>query len=815
MEVIQQRKTNCYHCGDICRQDPIVYDDKRFCCDGCKLVYDVLRENDMCSYYRYNDTPGNSPKGSSDGRFGYLDDSDVKGRLLRFDEGGLATIVFHIPGMHCSSCIWLLEHLQRINPSVIRSRVSFLDRQLTVVFRQDRLSLRGLVEMLSMIGYEPLIRMDDLEGGHQKESDRSAVYRIGVAGFAFGNIMLFSFPEYLSLGDSAQAGYRTVFNYLNLLLSIPVFFYCSKQFFRSAFKSIHQRFLNIDVPIALGILVMFVRSVLDVLLGYGPGYFDTMAGLVFFMLIGRYFQDKTYSRISFDRDYKSFFPVSVMVERDGKFDSLPLSRLEVGDVIMLRNEEIIPADSKLLSEEAAIDYSFVTGESFPVRKSSGDTVFAGGRHKGPSIRLSVLKPVAQSYLTQLWNEDRYSDRKDETALQLLVDRISHYFTFVIISVASLALMYWLTAGQPARAWDAFTTVLIIACPCALAISSPFTLGSILRIFGREGFYLRGYPVIERLSSIDAVVFDKTGTLTVGDGGDVDYFGETLTVHQKNLVFTAALQSAHPLSRILCNYLSEHGADRIDQVERVNEVLGKGLIASVLGSEIIIGSREFVASGTVMASDSESEIYCAIDGRYLGRFKVRNTYRRGISSLFSWLKKTDIPVHVLTGDNGNEKERLDELSGHSVEFRYRQLPEDKLRFVQALQQDGKKVLMVGDGLNDAGALRQAHFGLSVSEDINNFSPACDGIINGEKLSLLGAFIAVARAGRGIIIGAFSIALVYNIVGCWFAVQGELSPVIAAILMPVSTVTIIAFTTGLSSWFARKVLIHDSVGSNRVV
>lgn len=802
MEILEDSKTICYHCGDSCRNVSVDYDDKTFCCEGCKLVYDVLRDNELCSYYKYNEAPGNSPADASDGRFGYLDDDSIKSRLLKFDEGDLATVIFHIPKMHCSSCIWLLEHLQRINPAVLRSRVSFLDRKLTLVFRQDQLSLRGLVELLAMIGYEPQISMEDVDGRADIFTDKTTAYRIGIAGFAFGNIMLFSFPEYFSIGISSEAGYARFFGYLNLVISLPVFFYCSAKFFKSAWNSIHQRFLNIDVPIALGILVMFVRSCIDILTGSGPGYFDTMAGLVFFMLVGRYFQDKTYSRISFDRDYRSFFPVSVMIFKDGRYVSVPLSQLKKEDVIFVRNDEIVPADSVLISDSASIDYSFVTGESIPVLKRAGEQVFAGGKQKGPAVRMKVVKDVSQSYLTQLWNDDRYLERKEETGLQLLVDHISHYFTFVILAVALISLSWWLYSGQPVRAWDAFTTVLIIACPCALAISSPFTLGSILRIFGSRNLFLRGYPVIERLANVDFIVFDKTGTLTETAEGTVEFIGPGLTSLQMDLICSSAVQSTHPLSRSLRKHLKSMGASSGIEVISIQEAVGKGLKVVFSDHVVRLGALDFVSKGNNFRQLNESAVHCSIDGSYIGEFLVFNMYRPGVESLFDNLRKNGYPVVILTGDNAAEKDRIRELSDGRVEFRSNQLPDDKLKFIQHQQMAGKRVLMVGDGLNDAGALRQAHVGLSVSDDINNFSPACDGILSGDMLSSLPVFLRVAKASKRIIIGAFSIALVYNVAGCWFAVRGELSPVIAAILMPLSTVTIIGFTTGLSSLLSRR-------------
>lgn len=794
MPVITENKTKCYHCGEECREGIIPFDEKTFCCEGCRLVYDVLRENNLCTYYQYNANPGISPKTKVEERFAYLDDEGVKRKLIQFGEGPVATTTFYIPQMHCSSCIWLLENLSRINPAVLRSRVNFLRREVSIVFRQDELSLRNLVEVMAMIGYEPLIQLNDLERKSAKKEDRSRIYKIGVAGFCFGNIMLFSFPEYFSLSDATNPGFSRIFSFINLALSLPVFFYCSTQFFVSAWKSLKQKFLNIDVPIALGILVMFVRSAIEILSGSGPGYMDTMAGLVFFMLLGRLFQDKTYQTLSFDRDYKSFFPVSVMVRRKTKETSIPISDLKVGDRLLIRNEELIPADAVLMEGEAAIDYSFVTGESVPLHKRKGELLYAGGRQKGTIIELEVVKEVSQSYLTQLWNNDAYLKKQDDSRFQLLVNRISHYFTFVILGISILSLGYWAFEGDVLRGWNAFTAVLIIACPCALAISSPFTLGNILRIFGRKRFYLKNYAIIEKLAKADTVVFDKTGTLTKNNAASILFEGEPLSGHEIRMIRSLVGQSFHPLSQLVTRFLPDVPGL---PVRSFSERPGSGLEGEVEEVVVRVGSYGFTGNAGAQPAPDESAVYVSFNGVLRGRFLIRNTYRDGIRELAEWLAGRRYDVVVLTGDHEGERSNLERLFGKRARLSFNQSPADKLRAIQQLQQEGRNVLMIGDGLNDAGALKQSNVGIAVTDDVNNFSPACDGILDGSGFNGLGSILRTSKASHSIILGSFIIALLYNVIGCWFAVQGTLSPVIAAILMPISSVTIISFTTGMSN------------------
>lgn len=775
-----------------------------FCCQGCKLVFEILSENNLNSYYKYNASPGFSPKADKhESRFGFLDDVSVKSKMLQFSDGKTAVVTFYIPQMHCSSCIWLLENLNSLIPAVIRSQVNFVKRTASITFQENKLSLRELVLVMAKIGYEPHLDMTDLEGRTTKRKDRSTIYRIGIAGFVFGNIMLFSFPEYFSLSEITDPGFNKVFNYLNLSLSIPVLFYCSAPFFKSAWQSLAQKILNIDVPIALGIAVMFIRSVVEIISGSGSGYLDTMAGLVFFMLIGRAFQDKTYKTISFDRNYKSFFPISVMARKKGMAEevSIPVSSLDPDDHIIIRNHELIPADAIILDGKARIDYSFVTGESALHSKNRGDLVYAGGRQVGEAIELKVLKEVSQSYLTQLWNQDAFTEPEAKQTFQNLVNRISHYFTIAILLIAVAGWAFWLFQSDLPKAWNAFTAVLIIACPCALAISSPFTLGNIIRIFGKKKFYLKNVNVIEKLAKVDTIVFDKTGTLTKRDPDSLNFVGAPLSQTEVNMISALVQNSSHPLSRIINDKLKS--SSRLN-ISGFRELAGEGLEAAIHGSQIRLGSMSFTDARPEPGMLNKTRVYISIDSNVRGYFDFGNSYRKGLEELIFSLKQRNIKLEVLSGDNDGEKDFLSSIFGKEAEFRFNQSPMDKLNAIRELQASGRNVLMVGDGLNDSGALKQSNVGISVSDDVNNFSPASDAILSSGSFTKLSKFLSLAKLSHRIILISFSISLLYNIIGLSFALQGTLSPVIAAILMPISSVSIIVFTSSITNLLAgRKV------------
>ncbi|HQV31128.1 MAG TPA: heavy metal translocating P-type ATPase metal-binding domain-containing protein [Calditrichia bacterium] len=794
----------CHHCGLPCSTDTVVYQDKHFCCKGCQTVFELLSENDLCEYYQLNDTPGLTlNKREVTRQFDYLDDPEVRGKLLDYHEGEDARVTFYIPDMHCSSCIWLLEQLQRLNGAIRQSRVDFLRKQLALRFNSRETSLRQVVELLTSIGYEPRIALDDLEERPRNSTQRSLYIKIAVAGFAFGNIMLLSFPEYLAVTTPLHQQFREFFGFLNILLALPVLFYSASGYLKSAWQGLRHRTVNIDVPLSMGILTFFFRSLYDILSGTGAGYMDSFAGLVFLLLVGKLFQQKTFDTLSFERDYKSFFPVAITVKKEGREQQIPLSRLTVGDRILIRHRELIPADAVLIQGEGAIDYSFVTGEADPVSKSSGDTLFAGGRQTGGLIEVEVVKEVSQSYLTQLWNNEAF--QKSSGQLTGFANAVSRYFTAGILTVAIAALLFWMPVSL-ALAINAFTAVLIIACPCALALSTPFTLGSTLRIFSRLGFYLKNTDVVETLARSTHLVFDKTGTLTRSGKMSVSFEGDLpLNADELGGVHSLVSQSIHPLSLAIYQHTGEAPKRK---VEDFREVTGQGIEGTVNGRRWRLGSAQFVGC-PAPDENRGSLVFISIDGQMRGLFRIRYAYREGMSGVITSLKRY-FRLALLSGDNNREEGNLAPVFGEDATLAFQQSPADKLAFVEKLQGQGASVVMIGDGLNDAGALRKSDVGISISEDLNSFSPACDGILEASRFALLPQILAFSKASMRVVYLNFAVSLVYNVVGLSFAVQGTLSPLICAILMPLSSITAIVISTVATHLLGRYYGFHHSEG-----
>jgi P-type Cu+ transporter len=778
----------CYHCGDECDQK-IVFDHKNFCCEGCRVVYTMLNSHELGGFYELG--PGAGVKADFKGKFDFLDLPELREKFVIFEEQGITKARFFLPQVHCSSCLWLLERLSRLHEGIVQSQVSFVEKEVEITFKDEALSLKELAELLASIGYAPHVTLNDQSKEKKRPANKRLILQIGVAGFCFGNIMLLSFPEYLGI-DERDAGFQLVFNLLNFGLSIPVLLFSARDYILSAYHAARSGFINIDIPITLGIIAFYIQSVYEIFSGTGAGYFDSFAGLIFFLLIGKWFQQATYGAINFERDYKSYFPIAVSRISEGTEQIIPLSTVRVGDHLMIRNNELVPADAILVKGHGRIDYSFVTGESDPVSKDPGGRLFAGGRQQGTSIEVEIEREIENSYLTRLWNNPVFNKEKTDTSF---TENVTKWFTVIILTLAVVASLIWMTI-DPSRSLFVVVSVLIIACPCAIALSVPFTYGNGIRILGKKSFYLRSSRVIESVADITDIVFDKTGTITFNNRSTVNWNGPAMDALQKDIIAEMTLHSSHPLSRNIFQFLGKPMQPvALDSAE---ELPGKGLSAVVDGRRYRLGSAAWVG---VKNTSPGTHVYFAEDEKVIGSFSFTNVYRPGIRRLFKSLGQ-QYRLHILSGDNEGERETLGLLVPGGTPLHFNQQPQDKLDYVAQLQRQGKKVMMLGDGLNDAGALRQANVGVSVVEDVYSFSPSSDGIMDGERMDQLPQFIEFCRFNKRVVKLSYVFSICYNLVGLSFALTGTLTPLVAAVLMPLSSVSVVLLVTIMTNLRARK-------------
>ncbi|AWU43813.1 metal-transporting ATPase [Blattabacterium sp. (Cryptocercus kyebangensis)] len=734
-----------------------------------------------------------------DENFEFLDDEKIAEKIIDFKDQDITFVRFFIPSIHCSSCIMILENLSNIHKNILESTVDFSNKTVGITFNHSVLKLSHLAIILKKIGYKPSINFELIEKkNHQKIFDRKLIGKLAISFFCFGNIMLLAIPEYVgSHEDIWFLENRNFFRYLMLILSLPVVLFSFTDHIKYAILGLKKHILNMDIPISIGILVLFSWSCYEVFFDLGSGYFDSLSGFSFFLLISKIFQIHTHSKIfSFEKSYKSFYPISISrIQKNNKEENILLSYLKKGDHIIIRNEEIIPVDSILIRGAALLDNSFLTGESYLISKKIGERIYAGSKQKGEAIYLKVIKNVDQSYLSLLWNNKKFRKNKKLFHLNSITNQFSQYFTPIVLIIAIITGIYWYFINV-SKVFQTVFSVLIITCPCAIVLSTPFILGNFIRIFSKKGFYIKDIYTMERIANISTLIFDKTGTITDQNKEKISFVGPHLKYKEKKIISSLLRNSIHPLSKRI---FSELSIKEFYPIKNFREIIGHGMEGFINKVPVKIGSSKYI--GVTINNCKGTSVVISINKKFIGYFLFRNYYRKGIEKIFQNLKKK-YKIIILSGDNNElEKKYLESILPKNSKILFNQSPEKKLDYVRKIQKNGEKVMMIGDGINDSSALNQSEVGVSISENPSSFFPNCDAFIQSHYLNKIFLFLKISRISIKLVIVNFMISLFYNFIGIIFAITGLLKPFIAAILMPLSSLSVIIFSL-LSTWMVSR-------------
>ena len=756
-------QTVCAYCGDPCLEDRVLLNGSSYCCYGCATLDDVVSrihtsKEDVRIEYKQFDLPE---------RFD---------QLVDFQNDKLYRLSIDLPNIHCSSCVELLEDLPSFHEHLLRSSVNFEQRRATILARKE-LPLSVLAQLLDDIGYPPRISLGQKQRQQEKIRQRRELFKMGFAGFCFGNIMFYTMPHYFGLNAGIDPFFSALFLYISVALSIPVMFYAGLDYLRSAYKALASNSIHINVPIAIGMLSLWGWSLYEIIGGTGSGYLDSLSGLVFFLLVGKWFQTKIYDQVSFQRHVTEFIPLVVRKQNGHTYEWVELGQLNMHDRIQVRSNEIIPVDGILRSPHTLVDYSFISGEEAPEEVVSGARIFTGGRQLGGAISIELdKKPDVQT----LWaNWSQHTRRPQEKSW---TNTVSRYFTLAVLGIALLTGVLWYFI-DPSRIPFVCSAVLIVACPCALALSAPFTYGNILRVYSRNSFFVKDPASIQQLGRAEHVVFDKTGTLTQAGKGMVSFEGDPLSNELQAAVSSLASMSTHPMSQMIVDHL---GLSEITVTDFVEEA-GMGIRAEVEGTYIRLGSPLWIGGG----ADLDANVALEVDGIYRGAFRVKGSYRDEVEAVLNRLGRL-VKLHVLSGDNQLERSRLQEMFPAFERLEFNMTPTDKEQVVREIQSLGPTV-MVGDGINDGIALHRSNFGIALTESLNGFYPGADAVLMSTQFRVFPKLLELARNSKTVMRIGLAFSLFYNIIGVAFAVSGTLTPIVAAILMPLSSVSVVGLNT----------------------
>jgi Cu+-exporting ATPase len=767
--------TKCHYCGNACDSDVIVVNNTSYCCYGCATLDDVVAKlkttaGDVSIKYKQFDLPENFSK------------------LVDYEDQDRYSISISLPAIHCSSCIELLEDLPSFIDGILASNVNF-ERKRCKVTAKKSIPLSYVAQLLDDIGYPPQISLSQKLKEEEKKTQKNNLLKLAVAGFCFGNIMLYSMPHYFGLDVANDIFFSRLFSALSVLLTIPVLTYSGRDYLTSAYRALAAGKSHLNIPISIGILALFGWSLYEIFSGAGVGYLDSLAGLIFFLLVGKWFQYKVYDQVSYTRSVNEFIPLVVRKAKNTKdFVWERIDKLDKGDIIVVKSQEVIPAAGTLTRGDALINYAFVTGESIPVKVEAGSKVYAGGKQTRGDIAIALEEQPKLSDLWDTWSSETNSKEFNNR----WTDHISKYFTLIVLLVAFTAGAIWWFIN-PAKAVFVFSSVLIVACPCALALSAPFTYGNILRVFSKNGFFVKAGNAIGNLSHITHIVFDKTGTLTESNSNHVQFIGKELTIKHQIAVATLAKQSTHPLSLIIANSL------QIDQhvtLQNFEEHIGKGIEAQIGGDHYQLGSGSWLNGATA----TSTAVYLSINNELVGHFQIDANYRKGLKGVLDRLGRR-YKLSIVSGDNASEENRLRSIYNGFKQMVFNCKPLQKANLIENLSKEDD-VLMIGDGLNDGKAIEKGSLGVAITENLNGFYPGSDAVLLAHEFNKLPLFMELGYYSKKILRITLLFSLAYNVAGLTFAVAGVLTPIIAAILMPLSSISVVLLATLLVRNKAQK-------------
>lgn len=780
--------------------------EHQFCCSGCKTVYNIIHGSDLGRFYAIRDAVGDpdaQPARTTSADYTEFDDPAYLDTYARPLEGGLMETAFLLEGVHCAACVWLVERLGRLVPGVVSSRLDFRRATVTLTFNPAVSPLSAVARGLDRLGYPPHPPRGMRKEQIRRAEDRRYWIRVGVAGALAGNIMLLAIALYGGMFGGIGREYEQLFRWTSALLGVISLAWPGSVFFRGALAALRTRSVNLDVPIAIALGVGGAWGLANTIRGTGEIYFDSLSALVFLLLVGRWIQHAQQRRAA--DAVELLFTLAptratLFEQADGaeRRRTVPIEAVEIGAVVEVLAEESIPVDGEVISGRSKVDQAVLTGESVPVNVGQGDTVAAGTVNLAGALRVRVTAMGEDARVGRLMR--LVADAAERKApVVRLADRLAGYFTVAVTSLAAITAGVWLFIN-PALAVEHATALLIVACPCALGLATPLVLSVVTGRLARDGTMVKGADTLERLARPGSLLLDKTGTLTVGGLHVAAWHGDESL---KPLVAALERHSAHPAARALAKL-----ADDPIPAEHVEQTPAAGIRGEVAGRSIAVGTAAYLESMGVDPDErliawAESQttgsvrtpVFIAADGAMAAAATLGDQPRPDAAAMLDKAKAAGWSIAVLSGDQPGAVRAVALDLGIDEQLALGgQTPEDKLAHVRRLLEqkapDAGPVVMVGDGVNDAAALAAADVGIAVHGGAEASLEAADVAIQRPGLAPIIGLIDASRESMARVRLCLGVSIVYNAVAASLAVAGMIHPLIAAVLMPASSITVVA-------------------------
>jgi Cu2+-exporting ATPase len=779
-------KKTCYHCGLPVPQNLDLYvningEDQAMCCHGCQAVAQAIIDSGLQDFYKHRTE--NAPTGQELvpeflKKTVVYDNPKIQKRFVRYEGEHVREAALILEGITCAACVWLNErHLRSLN-GVIDVQVNYSTHRAQVRWDNSRIQLSEILQAISAIGYiahpyDPAQQQEILERERKQQ-----LFRIGIAGVLTAQIMMFSIGLYFY---DIETEFKTLFSWINLVLTIPLIAYVAQPFYKNAWRDVSHKQVGMDVPIVLAISLAFIGSVYTVLAASGGEvYFDSIAMFVFFLLTARYFEFIARQRSSSAAEsLVHLVPTMATRLRDKQEESVLVADLEIGDIVLIRPGENVPADGIIVDGKSSIDESLLTGESYPLVKNSGQEIIAGSVNIDNPLKMQVHKIGTETVLSHIL---RLLERAqtEKPAITKLADQIASWFVLAVLILALSVAMYWWQSEQ----WLAITlSVLVVTCPCALSLATPTAITAATSTLTKIGLLTtRGYA-LETLARATHFVFDKTGTLTEGRLRLIS------SNDTESLKYAAALEqnSEHPIAKALIAAAPESNLN----ANNVCNYPGAGIQGDIDNKTYFLGTAAFIKEKTGICYKEENTntlVLLADKDKIYTAFTFEDTTRAGAKQLVESLKQQGKSVSILSGDNEQAVKKIANTVGIE-DIKAALTPEQKLQHVKNLQDQGKIVAMIGDGVNDAPVLAQAQISIAMGSGTQIARASADMILLTEQLPNLITGIYTARKTLNIIRQNVTWAIGYNVIALPAAAAGLVAPWMAAIGMSLSSLLVV--------------------------
>ncbi|MBF0622200.1 MAG: heavy metal translocating P-type ATPase [Magnetococcales bacterium] len=790
----------CYHCGlaipgGVIHEEVVDNQRHRFCCTGCHAAFQMIRGAGLDHFYDRRDGFTDRPDDARVNSLSAFDDPAFQEKYVQTNAAGQQEVHLLLDGIHCAACVWVNEKILQQTPGVAEARVNFSTHRAHVVWDGDKAALSTLIGAVRRIGYDAEPYDVHAVEARYRRFDRDMLTRLGVGGFGAGNIMLIAVALYAGYFQGIQSQYKDYFHWVSLILATPVVFYSGWPFMRGAFNGLRMRHLNMDLPIALGALVTYFYSVAVTVRGVGEVYFDSVATFVFVLLVGRYFESAARRKAAGATErLLSLEPQTAVVIRDGKEQTIPVRQVAVGDHVVIRPGDTFPVDGVIIQGSTTVNSAMLTGESLPVLCGEGERVSGGTSNVDGSVIVEAQRVGAETTLARIVRlvERAQSERPP---IQTLADRVAARFVGVILVLAAATLSYWLWR-DPAQALENTVALLIITCPCALGLATPAAMIVATGNAARQGVLIRSGEVLERLARITRVVMDKTGTLTQG-------MPEVVVIHpmagQSESVLLATIagverHSEHPLARAVVSLANARKIEPEDMDGQLKNYPGRGVVLRMEGGVVYrVGRAEFVGVQDWQAQVPKHEghltwIWCRRDDTIMGVIGLMDQLKIDAAETVQHLKKNGLPVSLLSGDRQDVVSYIGQQAGVEQAIGDA-LPDEKAEAISLLQGQGQRVAMIGDGINDAPALARADLSMVVEQASDVSVATADVVMLNQNLKSIVTLFSLAEKTMHIIRQNFLFSILYNAIAIPLAMSGHVLPIVAAIAMPLSSLTVV--------------------------